>query len=190
VRLIREAKRRGLPVTAEVTPHHFILTDAAVEGDDTHANMHPPLRLDRDVAALREAMADGTIDAIATDHAPHGPLDKEVEFDKASNGVVGLETALPLTLELVQAKALTPLRAVSLLTWGPAKAFGLPVGDLAVGSPADIAIVYPEATWKVDAAKFQSKSRNTPFHGRQVRGRVEKTLVAGRVVFREGQVKS
>jgi dihydroorotase len=183
VRLLREAKRRGLAVTAEVAPHHFTLTDEAVEGYDTHAKMNPPLRRERDVKALREAMADGTIDAIATDHAPHGILDKQVEFDKAINGVVGLETALPLTLDLVRAGVLTAERAIELLTRGPAECFGLTGGHLAVGAPADVAILDPEAEWKVDARAFYSKSRNTPFQGRQVRGRVSHTLVGGRVVF-------
>ncbi len=187
VRLVREAKRRGLAVTAEATPHHFTLTDAAVEGYDTHAKMNPPLRIDRDVRALREALADGTVDAIATDHAPHGVLDKQCEFDKAVNGVVGLETALPLTLELVHQGVLTPARAVALLTDGPAQAFGLPGGHLAVGAPGDVAIVNPDAEWVVDATQFFSKSRNTPFHGRAVRGRVTHTVVGGRVVFAGGQ---
>ncbi|MFZ5469643.1 MAG: dihydroorotase [Myxococcota bacterium] len=189
VRWVREAKRRGVKVTCEATPHHFTLTDAALEGYDTHAKMNPPLRQERDVAAVREGLADGTIDAIATDHAPHGPLDKEVEFDRAFNGVVGLETALPLTLELVKAGVLTLTRAVALLSCGPADAFGLPGGHLGAGAPADVTVVDPEAEWKVDAAQFHSKGRNTPFHGRAVTGRVTHTLVGGRVVYEAGQVK-
>jgi dihydroorotase len=189
VGLLRQARRRGLAVTAEATPHHFTLTDEAVDGYRTHARMNPPLRSQRDVEAVREALADGTIDAIATDHAPHGPLDKDVEFDRATNGVVGLETALPLTLELVRAGVLTPLRAVELLTSGPARAFGLPAGQLKVGAPADVAIVDPAAAWTVDAARFFSKSRNTPFQGRQVIGRVTHTFVAGRQVFEAGSLQ-
>ncbi len=189
VRLVREAKRRGLQVTAEATPHHFTLTDDAVDGYDTHAKMNPPLRLKRDIVAVREALADGTVDAIATDHAPHGPLDKHCEFDKAMNGIVGLETALPLTLALVREGLLTPERAVTLLTHGPAEAFGLPGGHLASGAPADLAIVDPDAEWVVDAAQFFSKSRNTPFHGRAVRGRVTHTVVGGRIVFSGGSPK-
>jgi dihydroorotase len=151
--------------------------------------MNPPLRVDRDLQAVREGLADGTVDAIATDHAPHGPLDKQCEFDKALNGIVGLETALPLTLELVRQGLLSAERAVALLTHGPAQAFGLPGGHLAPGAPADLAIVDPEVEWVVDATQFFSKSRNTPFHGRGVRGRVTHTLVGGRVVFADGQIK-
>jgi dihydroorotase len=183
VHLVRDAKRRGLRVTAEATPHHFTLTDQAVEGWDTHAKMNPPLRHPEDVQAVRDGLADGTIDAIATDHAPHGILDKQVPYAEAANGVVGLETALPLTLELVRSGVLTPLRAVELLTSGPASAFGLPGGQLGVGAPADIVLVDPGAEWTVDAAQFQSKSRNTPFDGRAVAGRVVRTLVAGRQVW-------
>ncbi len=183
VRLIREAKRRGLRVTAEVAPHHFSLADSAVDGYDTHAKMNPPLRPDRDVAALREALADGTLDAIATDHAPHGVLDKQVEYERAINGVVGLETAVGLTLALVQDGVLSPTRAIELLSDGPARAFGLPGGHLAAGTPADITRVDPDEEWTVDAGQFFSKSRNTPFHGRKLKGRAIQTWVGGRCVF-------
>ncbi|WP_426746211.1 dihydroorotase [Myxococcus faecalis] len=189
VRLIREAKRRGLLVTAEVTPHHLILDDRAVGDYDTHAKMAPPLRADRDVEALREAIVDGTIDAIATDHAPHGVLDKQVEFEKGINGIVGLETALGLTMELVHAGRLDAKRAVELLSHGPAKAFGLPGGHLAPGAPADITVVDPSEEWTVDAHRFYSRSRNTPFHGRKQKGRVVQTWVSGRKVYADGQVK-
>ncbi|MGQ0508329.1 MAG: dihydroorotase [Myxococcaceae bacterium] len=189
VRLVREAKRRGFKVTAEATPHHFTLSDEAVEGYNTHAKMNPPLRLERDVHAVREGLADGTIDAIATDHAPHGVLDKAVEFDKAMNGVVGLETALTLALELVRQNLISAERVVTLLSSGPAEAFGLPGGHLALGAPADVAIVDPDAEWVVDASQFQSKSRNSPFHGRKVQGRVTQTVVGGRVVFEGGKIK-
>lgn len=188
VRLLREAKKRGLNVTGEVTPHHFTLTDAAVEGYDTHAKMSPPLRQNEDVRAIREAMADGTIDVIATDHAPHGALDKEVEFDKAANGVIGLETALALTLELVHQGVLSRERAVELLTSGPARAFGLPGGHLGVGAPANVTVVDPSARWTVNASEFYSKSRNTPFQGRGLLGKVTQTIVGGRVVFEDGKV--
>jgi dihydroorotase len=183
VELVREAKRRGIRVTAEVTPHHFTLTDAAVEGYDTHAKMSPPLRRPEDVRALCAAMADGTVDAIATDHAPHGVLDKQVEFDKAANGVVGLETSLGLALELVRAGQLSLERAVELLTSSPARAFSLPGGTLAVGAAADWILVDPERSWTVDAGQFQSKGRNTPFHGRTLVGRVLSTWVGGRQVY-------
>lgn len=188
VELLRAARKKGLHVTAEVTPHHFVLDHAAVGDYDTHAKMNPPLRLPEDVRAIREAMADGTIDAIATDHAPHGPADKEVEFSRAMNGVVGLETALPLTLELVRDGVLTPKRAVELLSSRPAEIFRLPGGRLSVGDPADVTVVDPDAVWTVDAAAFHSKSMNTPFQGREVRGRVTHTVVGGKLKFLEGAV--
>jgi dihydroorotase len=189
VRLLREAKRRGLQVSAEAAPHHFTLDDTAVDGYRTEAKMNPPLRRQRDVEAIREGLADGTIDAIATDHAPHGALDKGGEFEKSINGVVGLETALTLTLELVRAGVLPAARAVELLSSGPAGIFDLPGGTLAPGKPADVAVVDPDLEWKVDAQAFNSKSRNTPFHGRSVRGKVTHTLVGGRVVFQAGRVQ-
>lgn len=189
VRLIREARRRGLQVTAEATPHHFVLDDEAVGSYDTHARMNPPLRTRRDVEAVREALADGTLDAIATDHAPHGVLEKQVEFDQAWNGVVGLETALGLTLSLVREGVLSLTRAVALLTDGPAKAFGLPGGHLAPGAPADITVVEPDVEWTVDPARFFSRSRNTPFQGRRLTGRVAQTWVEGRLVFEDGHIK-
>ncbi len=190
VGLLREARRRGLHVTAEATPHHFVLDHAAVGEYDTHAKMNPPLRHPEDVLAIQEALADGTIDAIATDHAPHGPADKEVEFARAMNGVVGLETALPLTLELVHQGRLSPRRAVELLSSGPARVFNLPGGTLGVGAPADVTVVDPDAIWTVDARAFLSKSGNTPFHGREVRGRVTHTLVGGKLKYLNGDVGS
>jgi len=187
VALVREARRRGVRVTCEATPHHFTLTDEAADGYRTQAKMSPPLRRAEDVAALRAGLADGTIDCIATDHAPHGPLEKEVEFDRAANGVVGLETAVPLALELVRAGTLSPARAVALLSDGPARAFGLPGGHLGKGAPADVTVIDPQAEWAVDAERFRSKCRNTPFHGRKVQGRVTHTVVGGRAVFEEAQ---
>ncbi len=139
--------------------------------------------------AIHEGLADGTIDAIATDHAPHGILDKQVEFEKAMNGIVGLETALPLSLALVHRGLLTEKRLVELLSSGPAQAFGLPGGHLAVGAPADVTLVDPTAEWTVDAERFFSKSRNTPFQGMKVTGRVTHTVVGGRLVFAGGEVK-
>ena len=183
VRHLREAKRRGLRITAEATPHHFTLDDAAVGAYDTNAKMNPPLRLDRDVEAIREALADGTIDCIATDHAPHGVLDKQVEFEKGINGIIGLETALGLSLALVHQGLIGPRRLVELLSDGPARAFGLPGGHLAVGAPADVTVIDPDAEWVVDAARSYSKSRNTPFHGRRLKGRATSTWVGGREVF-------
>ncbi|MBI3183089.1 MAG: dihydroorotase [Myxococcales bacterium] len=189
VRLIREAKRRGVRVTAEATPHHLTLTDEAIDGYDTHAKMSPPLRSERDVQAVRQGLADGTIDAVATDHAPHGILDKQCEFDRAANGVVGLETALPLALALVRAGVLTPERLAAVLSFGPAEAFRLPGGHLGVGAPGDVSLVDPEAEWRVDPGRFLSKGRNTPIEGRVVKGRVERTLVGGRVVYEAGAIR-
>ena len=182
---VREARRRGVRVTAEATPHHLTLTDEAVDGYRTHAKMSPPLRRAEDVAALVAGLADGTIDCVATDHAPHGPLDKEVEFDRAASGVVGLETAVPLVLALWRSGALSPSRAVAVLSDGPARAFGLPGGHLGKGAPADVTVIDPGAEWVVDAERFRSRCRNTPFHGRKVQGKVTCTVVGGRVVFEE-----
>jgi dihydroorotase len=179
VRLIREAKRRGLPVTAEATPHHFTLTDRAVVGYDTRAKMNPPLRSEADRAAVVEALADGTLDAIATDHAPHSPVEKELEFDVAANGIIGLETALPLSLALVRTGALPPLRLAELLSSGPARILGVPGGTLAVGSVADATVVDPEAEWTCDAARLVSKSHNTPFDGWKLVGKASITLLEG-----------
>ncbi|HLV60102.1 MAG TPA: dihydroorotase [Fredinandcohnia sp.] len=183
VRAVRAAKERGLKVTAEATPHHFTLTDEAVATYDTNAKMCPPLRSRADVEAVREGLADGTLDAIATDHAPHSSLEKDVPFAQAANGIVGLETALPLTLRLVEEGVLSPMRAIELLSWGPARAFGLPGGRIAVGEPADITVVDPAVEWVVDADAFASKGRNTPFDGWKVRGRATHTIVGGRIVF-------
>ena len=189
VRAIRAAKKRGLRITAEATPHHFTLTDEAIEGWDTNAKMNPPLRSQRDVEAVQEGLADGTIDAIATDHAPHGIGDKLCEYDCAANGIVGLETALTLAMELVHAGKLSATRMVELLAPGPAAAFNLPGGHLAVGAPADVAIVDPNAEWTIEARRFFSKGRNSPFEGRRVKGQVVATYVGGRLVFENGEVK-
>lgn len=186
VRRVREAKRQGLAVTAEATPHHFTLTDVAVEGYDTHAKMNPPLRHERDVQAVREGLADGTLDAIATDHAPHGVLDKQVTFDLATNGILGLESALPLTLALVRASVFDARRAIELLSEAPARIFQLPGGHLGPGAPADVTVIDPERAWTFDAARSFSKSRNTPFHGWKMVGQVTRTIVGGRTVYVDG----
>jgi dihydroorotase len=178
--LVRDAKRRGLPVTCEVTPHHLTLTDAACGCYDTATKVAPPLRSSADVTALKEALADGTIDAIATDHAPHSPVEKDTEFDNASFGMIGLETALPLVLELVRERVLDLGRAIALLTHRPAAVFGLPAGTLAAGGPADLAVLDLDRRWTVDRGKMRSKSRNTPFHGREVRGRAVLTFAFGK----------
>jgi dihydroorotase len=184
VRAVREAKRRGLPVTAEVTPHHLTLSDedVAASGYSTNFKMSPPLRSVEDVAACVEALADGTIDCIATDHAPHSAVEKEVEFDAAANGITGLETAFPVCLALVRAGRLTERRLVEALTASPARVFGLPGGTLARGAVADLAILDPAASWTFDAAATCSKSSNSPWKGRSLTGRATHTFVGGRLV--------
>ena len=182
VRMVREAKARGIRVTAEACPHHFLLTEEAVREFNTNAKMNPPLRSRKDVEAIKAGLKDGTIDVIATDHAPHAPFEKEREFDSAPFGIVGLETAWGLALVLAEEGVLTVEQVVSALTIQPARAFGLAKGTLAVGADADVAIVDPEAQWIVDPGQFKSKGRNTPFAGWKLKGRVVSTLVGGRVV--------
>ncbi|MGO9836126.1 MAG: dihydroorotase [Polyangiaceae bacterium] len=182
VRLIRDAKARGVSVTAEVTPHHLLLTHEAVLGYDTACKVNPPLREPEDVEALRRALADGTVDCVATDHAPHGVLEKHVEFAEAAPGMVGLELCLPLLLGLVHKGALPLSRLVDALTAAPARVVGLRAPRLHEGARADLVLVDPTARWTVDPARFRSKSRNTPFTGHAVEGRVEMTVCEGRVV--------
>ncbi|MFO7260459.1 MAG: dihydroorotase [bacterium] len=184
VEMIRAAKERGVPVTAEVTPHHLTLTDEAVDGYRTEAKVNPPLRTAEDVAALREGLADGTLDVLATDHAPHHYDEKEQAFDDAPFGMVGLETALGIALtELVRKGVLTLSQLVDRMSCGPARAFRLPGGTLAVGSPADVTVIDLDAEWIVDPDKFLSKSRNTPFAGWKLVGQAALTIVGGRVVW-------
>jgi dihydroorotase len=185
LRLVREAKRGGLPVTCEVTPHHLTLTDEACAGYDTSTKCNPPLRTAADIEALCEGLVDGTIDAIATDHAPHSAVEKDVEFENAAFGMLGLETALPLCLDLVRRGVLTPPALVALLTARPAAVLGLPGGTLAQGAPADVTVIRPEQPWSCEPARFRSKSRNTPFAGRALRGKAVLTVVAGRIVHQE-----
>jgi len=185
VETVRRAKQRGLAVTCEVTPHHLALTDAAVAEFDTNTKMSPPLRSEEDRAALIEGVRDGTIDAIATDHAPHHSDEKRFEYDRAPFGVIGLETALGICLRVLYHPGTVALpRLIEMLTIGPARAFSLPGGTLVVGSPADITIFDPNSEWTVDPVVFKSKSRNTPFTGWRVRGSILATFVAGREVFR------
>jgi dihydroorotase len=186
VRLVHDAKARGLRVTAEVTPHHLFLTDEAVRGYDPNTKMYPPLRTAADVEALRQALKDGTIDAIATDHAPHDLADKEVEFDQAPVGIIGLETSLPLTLRLVNEGALTLTDAIAKLTWGPSQVLGLARGTLQVGADADVTLIDTQTEYVVDRREFRSKSRNSPFHGWTLKGRAAMTLCAGNVVYSRG----
>ena len=186
VRMVREAKNRGIRVTAEACPHHFLLTEEVVRGYNTHAKMNPPLRTWDDVQAIKEGLRDGTIDAIATDHAPHAAQEKQQDFTEAPFGVVGLETAFALTMGLVDEGVLSLEQAVEKLTAAPAAAFGLKKGTLKVGADADAVIVDQYEQWEVDPGKFRSKSRNTPFAGWKVKGRVQTTIVGGRVVFEAG----
>lgn len=183
VALIREAKVEGLKVTAEVTPHHLLLTDETPETAGTLAKVNPPLRPREDVDACVAALGDGTIDIVATDHAPHTEEDKAGGFEKASFGMVGIELAVGLVLTLVKAGKLTPLRMIEALSTAPARIFGLEGGTLLSGRPADITLIDPEAEEVIDPATFYSKSRNTPFIGRTVPGRVVRTIVGGRTVF-------
>jgi dihydroorotase len=184
VDLIRRAKDAALPVTAEACPHHFSLTDDACDGYNTNAKMNPPLRQAEDVAAIQAGLKDGTIDAIATDHAPHHYDAKEREFDDAPFGIVGLETALGLGLRvLVEGGHLSLPDLMLRMSTMPARLFHLPGGTLAVGQAADVVVFDPTARWTVDATRFRSKSRNTPFAGWELVGRVVWTLVGGRTVF-------
>ncbi len=184
VDLVRAAKRRGVAVTCEVTPHHLALTDEACRAyDPSRHKMNPPLREAADVAALRAALADGTIDAIASDHAPHAREEKEREWALAPDGVIGIETTLPVVLtSLVEPGAISLARALALLTIGPARALGLDAGTLEPGAPADVAVLDVETRYTLRAADFRSKGRNTPFDGIEVRGRARATVVGGEVV--------
>jgi len=182
VRAIRDAKARGISVTAETAPHYFTITEEAVNESGTHAKMNPPLRSEADREAIREGLADGTIDAIATDHAPHSSKEKDVAFGSAANGIVGLETSVSLSLKLVQDGVLSLSRLVEKMSTNPARILGLNNG-LRVGQAADITIIDPESEYTVNSANFQSLSRNTPFEGWQLKGRPVFTLVGGRVVY-------
>jgi dihydroorotase len=184
VEIVRRFKAEGVRVTAEVTPHHFTLTDEAVGNYDTNAKMAPPLRSAADVKAMKAGLADGTIDCIASDHAPHHYDEKEAAFANAPNGILGLETSLPLSYtELVLGGVLDFPTLVRRMSTTPAELLKLPGGTLAVGSQADVSVLDLSTEWTVDKHKFYSKSRNTPFHGRKVTGRAMATVVDGRVVW-------
>jgi dihydroorotase len=184
VELIRTAKERGVSVTAEATPHHFTLTDEAIEGYRTEAKVNPPLRTADDVEAVIEGVTDGTLDVIATDHAPHHYDEKEQAFEDAPFGLVGLETALGLAItRLVEPGRLSLSVLIERLSTAPARAFGLPGGTLATGAPADVTVFDPVAQWVVDPANFLSKSRNSPFQGFTLRGRCSITIVGGRIAW-------
>jgi dihydroorotase len=185
VAMVRDARARGLAVSAEATPHHLFLTDEAVADYDTHAKMAPPLRTRADVEALRAGLADGTVEAVATDHAPHHVDEKECEFDQAANGVVGLETALGLGLRLVADGVLDLPTLVARMTVGPARLLGIPAGTLAPGAAADVTVIDPERRWKVAARSFRSKGRNTPFEGWELTGKAVATFVGGALVYED-----
>ena len=190
VRLVKEAKARGIRVTAEVTPHHLLLTEEAVRGYDPNTKMNPPLRTKRDQEALLEALADGTIDCIATDHAPHALSEKEGDFDGAAAGIVGLETAASVLLDRLVRPGLLDLKTlIARLTAGPARVLNLPGGSLAPGIEADVTILDLERELTIDPSGFHSKSRNTPFGGWRVTGMPWMTLIGGRVAMWERVIK-
>jgi dihydroorotase len=201
VELVRRAKAEGLPVTAEACPHHFVLTDEACAGYDTRAKVNPPLRSEADRQAVCAGLKDGTLDSIATDHAPHAVHEKAVEFDRALFGLVGLETVVPLTLDrLVRPGILSPMQAVAAMATNPGRVLcGLGrqsarpaaevnplIGTLQVGAPADVTVLNPERRVRIDAAQLYSKSKNTPFDGWELTGGAVLTMVGGRVVMRDG----
>lgn len=189
--LVRDARRRGIPVTCEVTPHHFSLDDSSLMTYDTNLKMNPPLRLKSDVEAMLEALSDGTVDVIATDHAPHALHEKETEFDRAEFGCVGLETALGLVItKVVNGGVLTLEKAISKMTVAPARIMGMErwgySPSIAEGVPANMVVFDPDAEWTVDPTRFRSRSRNTPYAGWKLKGRVVHTIFRGKLVVRDG----
>ncbi len=189
VRIIREAKSRGIQVTAEVTPHHLLLTDQKLIGYDTACKVNPPLRETEDLVALRVALADGTIDCIATDHAPHSPLEKDCPIDEAAPGMIGLELCLPLMLGLVE-KGLLPMhRLVESLTRAPARIIGIGAPTIAEGAPANLVFVDPNREWRVEPERLRTKSKNTPFMGHTMKGLVLSTIVSGTIAFEHRETR-
>ena len=188
LRAVRAGKERGVRVTCEVAPHHFTLTDAALDGPtkyDTNLKMNPPLREDADRDAMLDGIADGSVDVIATDHAPHHADEKMLEFDRAPFGIVGLETAVPIVFDrLVHANRITLTRMIELLSVNAATVMGLPGGNLSIGAPADVTVLAPDMKVHVHASALRSKSKNTPFDGWELRGGVAATIVGGRIVYR------
>ncbi|NDC36865.1 MAG: dihydroorotase [Proteobacteria bacterium] len=188
VELIRRSKHDGIRITAEVTPHHITLTEDAVGDYDTYAKMSPPLREDEDIQALLAGLKDGTIDAIASDHAPHEEDSKRMEFSKATFGIIGLQTALPLLLERVSDGVLSRRRAIETMSTGPARSFGIDGGTLRKGSAADLVVIDPSQEWTLSRDTIVSLSKNSPFYGRTTRGRAELVMVGGRFVVRNGEL--
>lgn len=185
VRLLREARARGVKISGEVCPHHIALTDESIQDFDTDFKMNPPLRTQRDIDALLEGIGDGTLDILASDHAPHAGFEKEVEFDRAPFGIVGLETELGLFLHLLihRHQTIGLPRLIELLTVNPARLLGLNSGTLSLGVPADVTLIDPEREWTVEATDFQSLSRNTPFGGWKLKGRAVRTIVGGKTIW-------
>ena len=189
VQVLREAHKRGFSVTAETGPHYFTLDDTAVEQIGVNAKMNPPLRSPEDVEAMRNALKDGTIGIIATDHAPHGVSDKQKEFSKAANGIVGLETSVGVSItSLVKSGVLTPMELIDRMSTAPAKMLGIDKGSLQPGKAADITIIDPDKEWIIDSEKFESKGRNTPFEGWKVTGKAIYTIVDGKIVMENGNM--
>ena len=190
VELIREAKKRGVKISAEACPHHFTLTEECVKTYDTHFKMNPPLRTERDRDAILAGLADGTLGIIGSDHAPHCSYEKEVEFDFAPFGIIGLETELALSLELVRKKVLSLRTLVEKFTVNPARLLRLKEGTLSIGADANITVVDPDREWTYDVTQSASKSRNSPFHGWKFRGQALATIVKGNVVWHEFKKQS
>jgi len=186
VRLIREARARGIKISGEICPHHIALTDEAIQNFDTNYKMNPPLRSQKDVDALLEGIADGTLSILASDHAPHAKFEKEVEFDAAPFGIVGLETEIGLFIDLLvhKKKAIELPRLVEMFTVEPARLLKLEAGTLSAGAPADITLIDPKLEWTVKIDNFQSASRNSPFDGWKLKGRAVRTIVAGKTVWK------
>ena len=186
VRLLREARARGVKISGEVCPHHLALTDQAIQNFDTNYKMNPPLRSERDIEALRAGIADGTLEILASDHAPHAKFEKEVEFDLAPFGIIGLETELGLFLDLLvhKHKTIGLPRLIEMFTVNPALLFKINAGTLSVGATADVTLIDPDLQWTVDANATQSMSRNTPFDGWKLKGRAVRTIVGGETVWK------
>ncbi len=183
VALIREAKRRGIPVSAETAPHYFTITEELISSFDPVYKVNPPLRSSEDVEAVKAGLADGTIDVIASDHAPHSSVEKDLEFEYAANGMIGLESTLPLIFRIMGEGVLTPLEAVAKVSCNPARILAIPFDALRKGKVADLTLIDPEVKYTIDVNRFKSKSRNCPFDGMEVQGKAVMTLVGGRVVF-------
>lgn len=183
VNLIRSAKENGVRITAEVTPHHLMLTDEACLGYKTNAKVLPPLRSAEDRAALRQGIADGVLDVIATDHAPHAEEDKETDFQSAPPGVIGLETAFSVVTPLLDEKVLSPINLIRRLSTDAARIIAVPGGSLGIGEQADLAMISPKESWLYDPTAGNSKSRNTPWSGKTLTGRVRKTIVSGQIIY-------